>query len=128
MNFVSKSVRRAFLSAFVAVLVLGVAPSAFAHSELVSSVPAANESTGSSPTELRLSFSEPVEQAFSKVKVTGPDKQPVELGKPTLDPADDKVMVVSVGKPLAKGAFVVDWSVVSSDGHKSSGRYTFDVK
>ena len=116
------------MSAFVAVLAPGMAPPAFAHSELVRSVPAANESTGSSPTELRLSFSEPVEQAFSKVTLTGPDKQRVELGKPALDPADNKVMVVSVGKTLAKGAFAVNWSVVSSDGHKSSGSYSFDVK
>lgn len=128
MNFFSKALRNVFLSASVVMLAIAVAPSAFAHSDLVSSVPAANESAGSSPTEVRLNFSEPVEQAFTKVTVTGPDKQPVELGKPALDPADSKVVVVSADKPLAKGTFTVDWSVVSADGHKNSGSYTFDVK
>jgi methionine-rich copper-binding protein CopC len=122
------TIRNALLSASVAVLALGSTPPAFAHSELVGSVPAANESASGSPSELRLSFSEPVEQAFAKVRVTGPDKQPVKLSKPSLDPADNKVVVVGVDKPLAAGTFAVEWSVVSTDGHKSSGSYTFDVK
>ena len=128
MNVNSKSVRAALVAASLAAPAFGMATSAFAHSELVSSVPAAGESVTGSVAELRLFFSEPVEAAFNKVTVVGADKQPLNADKPVVDPADGKVVVVGLDKPLAQGTFSVDWSVVSTDGHKSSGSYAFDVK
>lgn len=114
------------LAGFIATAALGVAGPAFAHAHLVSSAPAAG-SVSSGPEELRLTFSEPIELAFTKVTLTGPDKEEMEVGKPGLDPADKKVVTVPVGAPLTPGAFTVGWTVVSGDGHKMSGSYSFEV-
>lgn len=102
--------------------------SAFAHAELVYSSPAANAAIKSAPAELRLSFSERVELAFSKVSFTGAAKEKVETGPVALDTKDDKVLVVPVRAPLGPGTYSVEWSVVSADGHKSKGGFHFTVE
>ena len=38
-----------------------------------------------------------------------------------LDPADGKIVVVTLPDRLAAGHYTVTWSVVSSDGHKAAG-------
>jgi methionine-rich copper-binding protein CopC len=107
--------------------VAGSAP-AFAHANLVSAAPAAGASVGAPlPNEIRLSFSEDIELAFSKVTVKLSDGQPLAIGTPTLDPADPKTLIVPLAAPLTAGTVTVEWATVAADGHKSKGSYTFDV-
>ena len=103
----------------------GAAP-AFAHAHLKSATPAMN-ATVAAPTELALTFSEGLNLKFTGVKVTGPDRKAVPTGDVRLGPGGDTVLVVPVAAPLAPGAYKVDWHALSTDGHKTSGSYTFTV-
>ena len=97
-----------------------------AHADLQTATPLA-DSTGPSPTELRLDFSEGLELAFTKVTLAGPDGAVLETGPLALDPADATVLVVPLPAPLPAGSVKVDWKAVADDGHKSEGSYSFTV-
>lgn len=122
---------KSLIRAAAAALFLGtalMAGPALAHAELESAVPAADATVNApAPTELRITFSEEVELAFSKVTVTGPDEQPIETGPLAVDPADAKTVVVPLTAPLPNGVVKVDWAVTASDTHKSEGSYSFTV-
>jgi methionine-rich copper-binding protein CopC len=107
-------------------LSFSLAGSALAHAHLVSATPAANGMAMPPPTELRLKFSEGIELKFAKVKVTGPDKKAIETGPAKLDPSDNTVLIVPFTAPLPDGNYIVDWQVVSTDGHKTKGKYGFE--
>jgi copper resistance protein C len=111
-------------AALAALLLLG-AP-AFAHAELKTAIPAV-DSTVAAPAELRLGFSEDLELAFTKVKLTGADGTPITTGKLALDPADAKLLVIPLTIPLAAGTVHVEWKAVAGDGHKIEGSYSFTV-
>jgi hypothetical protein len=120
----SRLSRIAALAAFAS---LGLAGQAFAHAHLKSTVPAA-DSAAASPTELDLTFSEGLNLKFSGVKVTGSDKADVSVGDASLKAGDDTTLIIPVSGTLTPGIYTVEWHVLSSDGHKTNGTYTFTVK
>ena len=115
------------LVAFVLGLLLASTGPAFAHAMLETATPSAG-STVASPSAIRLSFSEALEPAFSTIKLTGPDGQPVAAPKAAPDPADAKVLVLQPAAPLAPGHYHVAWIVVSVDTHRTQGGFDFTVQ
>jgi hypothetical protein len=107
---------------------LGATTSAFAHAHLQSQLPAA-DSTVASAKELRLTFSEGVEEKFTKISITSTvgGKTEVEAATISTDPADKKILIVTPAAPLAAGRYKVEWHAVSVDTHKSEGSYSFTV-
>lgn len=109
-----------------AVLVLLSPLSASAHDALVSSSPAADESVETVPAELTLTFSAKLidGEGATEVVVTDPDGASITEGTATVDGA-------IVTQPLQgsgpAGEYHVVWKVVSSDGHPTSGEYSFTV-
>jgi methionine-rich copper-binding protein CopC len=101
---------------------------AFAHAHLISAVPADKAVVTTAPTVLTLKFSEGVTLKFTGVEVTGPDKKAVSLGAESLDPKDDTLLTVPLAGGLGAGSYSVAWHALSTDGHKSSGTFTFTVK
>lgn len=99
-----------------------------AHAHLKVQTPAADATVSPAPQALTLSFSEGIEPGFSKVKLTGPDNQVVKTGKLQLDAKDNAKATIALTQPLAVGKYLVDWHVVSVDGHKTKGQYSFTVK
>jgi methionine-rich copper-binding protein CopC len=88
-----------------AVALLSIAGTAHAHPKLLSVNPAAN-ATITAPAHIVLRFSEKL-----------------------MAVADDgKMLVVTPKARLARGRYIVEWRVVSSDTHKVAGRYAFAVK
>ncbi|HEF8774246.1 copper homeostasis periplasmic binding protein CopC [Providencia manganoxydans] len=113
----------------VAVLFLGMSfQQAFAHAHLKDQLPAEGAAVEQTPESITLNFSEGIEVNFAKVKVTGPNDNVVKTGKPELDPNNDTKVIVSIESKLAAGKYDVNWSVVSVDGHKTKGEYSFTVK
>ena len=106
------------------VLAFGVTP-VFAHAHLVSEVPVQNAATAA-PTSLSFKFSESVVINFSGVTLTGPNGA-VPLGAPSLDPGDNTVLLVPVPTAVSAGRYTVAWHALSSDGHKTTGSYSFTV-
>jgi methionine-rich copper-binding protein CopC len=114
---------RILSAAAVATVVL--AGQASAHAHLKSSQPA-DKASVASPSELDLTFTEELNLKFSGVTVTGPDKQGVTLGEGSLMDGD-KTLMVPVSGTLPPGTYTVDWHVLSADGHKTDGTFSFTV-
>ncbi|MEQ1770011.1 MAG: copper homeostasis periplasmic binding protein CopC [Devosia sp.] len=112
-------------SAALVALLMAAGP-ALAHAELETAMPAPGTS-GTSPAELRLDFSEGLALAFTSVTLTGADGVIIETGALALDPADATILVVPLPVPLPAGAVSVDWKAVADDGHKSQGSYSFTI-
>lgn len=84
--------------------------------------------TFSFPQTLTLSFSEGIEPAFSGVTVTGPQQHAVATGKLTRSADNPAEVTLPLAEALPPGEYTVAWHVVSVDGHKTKGQYTFSVK
>jgi methionine-rich copper-binding protein CopC len=113
--------------AAVAALGFVFTSSAFAHAKLESSLPQANAVVSPAPTQVRLQFSDPLELPFSKVKLVDDRGVVVEPLKLTADGANPKALVATV-PALHSGAYRVQWSTVTRDGHKVKGEFAFRVK
>ncbi|MEX6211232.1 copper homeostasis periplasmic binding protein CopC [Providencia huaxiensis] len=113
----------------IAVLFLGMSfQQAFAHAHLKDQLPAEGAAVEQAPESITLSFSEGIEVNFTKVNIVGSEKNIVKTGKAALDPSNDTKVIVPVEDKLVAGKYDVNWSVVSVDGHKTKGTYSFTVK
>lgn len=108
-------------------LLLGSSLPVQAHAELVNALPAQEDVITAPPEELRLSFTEGVELAFSDVSVIGANGAEIEIGDLSLDPEDNKTLIVPIEAGLVSGTYRVEWTVVSADGHKVEGSYDLDI-
>ena len=103
------------------------AAAAFAHAKLQTSTPADGSTVTAVPTELRLTYNEPVEVSMSAIKVTGAGDTVVATDKVTADQGNDKTLVQSLPK-LAPGDYRVQWNTMGHDGHHTKGEIRFTVK
>lgn len=109
-----------------AFLVLLSPLSASAHDALVSSSPAADSSVETLPSELTLTFSAKLidGEGATELTVTDPAGQSVIDGTPTVEGAIVTQPLLGSGPA---GEYHVVWKVVSSDGHPTSGEFSFTV-
>lgn len=99
-----------------------------AHAHLKSQYTVVNPAGSAWPESLIITFSEDIEPAFSGVDVSRTDKKPVEQADVARDPAQHNTLRVQFKQPLTSGEYQVKWHVLSVDGHKTKGNYTFSVK
>lgn len=100
---------------------------AFAHAELVHSVPEPNAVLDQSPPQVEVILSEPLESTLSTVKVYDTDGNTVDLGDASVDPSNSERMTVSLPK-LPDGIYTVSWQALSQiDGHVTGGSFPFAV-
>jgi methionine-rich copper-binding protein CopC len=107
---------------------LALAGGASAHPLLKAASPAPDAVAVASPSEIRITFSESLIAMFSGMEVADQAGKKADLGSATLNPANNKQLVVAVRSPLAPGAYTVNWRVVGDDTHHVSGHYSFQVK
>ncbi len=119
--------RKSMFSAVVSLAFAMVAPAAFAHALLQTAVPAVGGTVAASPKEIRIKFSEGVEPRFSGIALATEAGAAQPTGKPTVDPADNSVLIVTIGQPLKAGVYTVTWHAVSVDTHKTQGSFNFTV-
>lgn len=120
-------VRRRAAGIGALVLVAALAGRASAHAALERASPPVGSHVSASPVEVRLWFSEPLEAAFSGATISGASGQGEAGGKPSVDPADRRQLIVPIIRPLAAGRYGVTWRVVSVDGHRTEGDFSFWV-
>lgn len=97
---------------------------ALAHAELAAATPEPDAVLAEAPAEVAVTFSEPVEPAFTTLSVTDAAGAPVHHGAPRVE--QGATVAVAVG-PLAPGTYTVAWKVTSVDTHGSEGAYRFSV-
>ncbi len=106
-------------------LALVVAPVGYAHANLTATTPANDAVLDSSPAQVTLRFSEPVETAFGSVRVFDGEARRVDDGR-TIRPSPDEV-AVGIDHELPQGTYTVAWRVVSADAHPIHGAFVFHV-
>jgi LPXTG-motif cell wall-anchored protein len=114
------------LAALLALTLAGVAS---AHSNLVSSTPAAGATLATAPTKITLVFSEELSADGNLVTVTDAKGTQVDQGDTTLDLNDPNrvTVTVSLKAGLGDGAYTVSWKNLSVDGHSEEGTFNFSV-
>jgi methionine-rich copper-binding protein CopC len=92
-----------------------------AHTALKSVSPKDGARLASAPTEVVLTFDDPISESFAAVTVTGPGGS-VGSGRATVQGA---VVTQPLESGLGDGTYTVAFRVVSADGHPVSDRTTF---
>jgi len=115
--------RTALLGA-IAVPLLILGSSAWAHAFLDHADPRVGSTVVGAPREVSLSFTQDLEPAFSTIEVTGPSGQRVDEGKPLIE---GKVMHVPL-RADRPGTYRVKWRVLSVDTHATEGAFSFEVR
>lgn len=115
-------------AALAAALIWLLAPAlALAHAELVSSTPADGSELASSPTEIRLVFSEAPRLEGVSVRLFDRRGIEVPLGSPAAGPLPTTVLVPLTAE-LRPGPYTVVWSVVSGeDEHPEADEFVFGI-
>ena len=112
-----------YLLAVIALLALPGA--ALAHAMLDRAMPPVGSTVASSPKEIVLSFTEPVEPAFSSIEVRSEAGAAMQDGKASVGAKRTQLRVAL--KALPPGSYTVIWRVLSVDTHRTQGDFTFHV-
>lgn len=124
--------RLAGVTAVLAVLASPAVPGlaggrVLAHAQLVASSPAAGAVLPESPDEIRLVFSEPLEDQVTSLDLKALDGTPILERAGEIDPEDPHVLVVAA-PALADGIYSITWrSLSAADGHITEGFLHFGV-
>jgi methionine-rich copper-binding protein CopC len=111
------------VAALLAVGLLQAEP-ASAHAFLDHAEPRVGSTVTASPAAVQLTFTEPVEAAFSRIEVRNAQEQRIDAGaveRPT--PTELRLAL----PPLPAGMYTVHWSVTSVDTHQTEGSFQFTV-
>lgn len=99
---------------------------AFAHAMLERAEPAVGARVAAAPARIVLVFSESVEPMLSEIVLKNEADDAVALGKPRADGSKMR-LEADIDGALAPGRYHVFWRVVSVDGHRSQGDFSFTV-
>ena len=114
----------AALAILVGVLALGTT-AASAHATLESSSPADGQSVLTSPSEIRITFSEAVTTISGALSVLNADGKTVDTGNSEI--VGGRTLVAPISETLSDGTYVATYRVLSADGHPVSGSILFGV-
>jgi methionine-rich copper-binding protein CopC len=125
---------RPILSVFVALTIFQWSSlCAHAHARLVRSTPADKAELARSPAQIEVWFNELLEEKFNSLIIyparefSSKTRTNLTDGKPELDPKDRTHLRIKL-KLLEPGDYVVEWRVLSRDGHSATGKFTFRIR
>lgn len=123
---------RRTLFAFV-LISLALAASTWAHARLQRSAPASGTTVSPTPSRVEFWFNELLEARFNGVivfaasELGAKNRRDFVKGKPRVDERDRTHLTADL-EPLPPGEYIVEWRVLSRDGHTAPGRFTFRVR
>ena len=100
-------------------------PSAFAHTELLSTSPIAGQTLTVQPSEITLTFSEAPILAGSYIQVQQKASNLISKPKAALDGTS---LVIPWPPEITPGTVQVNWRAVADDGHVENGSFAFTYK
>lgn len=104
-------------------LAVTISAPALAHTHLTETNPADGATVTEAISTLTLQFDGQVGEG-SFVELTTSTGKEVEIS--SIEIGDDN-MTATVAEPLTNDNYMVDWSIISADGHPLQGSYTFTV-
>lgn len=109
------------------ILCVAMQSQAWAHAFLDQAEPKVGSTIASSPTQIKLWFTQELEPVFSSVEVADAQGSEVDMKDMHLDDKDKTLMIVSVPS-LPDGTYTVTWHAVSVDTHRTQGHFEFTIK
>jgi len=109
---------------FIAAVIAAAPRKALAHAVLVSSTPQKNAAVSGPDITINLKYNSRVDGGRSSLSLLKPDGSVERIGGLT-QPLPDVVSASTHGLP--KGAYVLRWQVLSSDGHITRGEVPFRI-
>jgi len=112
---------------------LGSVSTSLAHARIVRSAPAREEQLTQAPKRIEMWFNELLDDGFNTVEIfraaeiTQSKRKSLAKAKPAVNPRDRTHLTLEL-EPLPPGEYVVEWRVLSRDGHSAPGRYGFRVR
>ncbi|WP_460407174.1 copper resistance CopC family protein [Actinophytocola sediminis] len=103
---------------------VGMASVAAAHTELTGSDPAEGARVATAPSQLTLTFTEPVDPTKATVRVTANDGTAWQVGTIT---ATDATLTVPVTPAGPAGPYAIDYRIISADGDPVTGAVRFTL-
>ncbi|MBV9508913.1 MAG: copper homeostasis periplasmic binding protein CopC [Caulobacteraceae bacterium] len=114
--------------AIAALATVAIASAAVAHPRPQAASPAPDAVLSTSPSEIRITFSEGLVAAFSAIELKDAAGKAFALGPSTVDLKNKRQLVAPVTNLLPAGTYTVSWRAVGDDTHHVSGHYSFQVK
>lgn len=100
---------------------------AAAHAKILGAEPGKDAVLTTSPTAVNLMFAKALEPKFSAIRVLDASGKQVDKANTVVKGDGHNEMSVEL-LPLPAGVYKVMWNIVSQDGHKMKGDYTFTIK
>ncbi|MGH3756589.1 copper resistance CopC family protein [Actinophytocola sp.] len=118
--------RLAAVLVLVGLTLLGLATPAVAHNSLVGSNPADKATVRSSPSNIELTFDQPVQKGdgLNTISVAGPSNTGWKTGPVNVA---SNVVSASLDELGPAGAYRISYRIVSADGHPVSGELEFTL-
>ncbi|HVN87977.1 MAG TPA: copper resistance CopC family protein [Candidatus Binatia bacterium] len=127
-----RSIRiKIFLSC--ASIILAAPSTVHAHARMVRSLPANNAEVAEPPARVEIWFNELLDEGFNSIEVFRAadvnlkQRAGLQKGEAVVDARDHTHLSVEV-PPLPAGEYVVEWRVLSRDGHSAPGRFRFRIR
>lgn len=119
------------LNTLLLILAMGtsafVSGNAVAHPKVTKTEPAVGAVLDTAPKIIQVTFNEPLEPAFSTIRLARVDGDAVVTEAAKVDPAEPKVLVLRI-PALTAGDYQAHYAVVGHDGHRREGDIKFSVK
>jgi hypothetical protein len=123
LNTLSMHAARAF---FLILFLIPIAAQGHAYPDHAD--PKVGATIAACPAAVRIWFDSDLEPVFSSIMVhAAKGDVMVDKRDGRVDPSNPTLLEVSV-PTLPPGEYIVYWSVVARDGHRTSGNYTFKIK
>ncbi len=122
---ISMNSSRIAAASLYSLITIGAPVVASAHAFLQSSVPAVGSTVRMAPTEVRITFTEGVEPAFTTIQVTDAQGGRVDRGRGHLEGGDTHFAIGLTMLP--PGSYHVTWKAIATDTHRTQGAFTFTV-
>ena len=100
---------------------------AAAHTKIIGADPAKDAVLTTPPTAVNLMFAKALEPKFSAIRILDASGKQVDKANTTVKGDGHNEMSVDLPQ-LPAGVYTVMWNIVSLDGHKMKGDYTFTIK
>jgi methionine-rich copper-binding protein CopC len=114
-----------FVAALAAAIAMSLEPGAQAHAFLDNATPKVGAVVTVVPKAIRMQFTQPIEPAFSHIRLFAQDGKPVNTGPAATDPSDQTQLIAPIVGALAPGRYEVRWDVLSVDTHRTNGHFPF---
>ena len=117
--------RRIRTAALAVAATLLVAITLSAHTKVVKTLPATDETVSAKPALVQVWFNETPDVKVSKLTLDGPGGA-VKLG--ALKAGDQNSIAAPVEGAVADGKYTVAWQAAGKDGHVQKGTFAFTVR